>query len=96
MMLSIESSRLRAQRAAERADDAGGHGIGQAERIADRDHELPGTQARRIPERCRYEFRRIDTQHRKIGMRIVADETSPESSRPSSSATEMRSASCTT
>ena len=63
-----------AQRAAERRDDAGRHGRFEAERIADRDHELAAPQPLGIAERRgRQRDRRVDPHQRKIGIGIVAD-----------------------
>ena len=90
-----QSPRLRAQRAAERADDARGYRVGEPVRIADRDDELARTQRGRIAKRGVREFRRVDAQHREIGVRIVADQRRGNS-RPSSSATAIRSRLCTT
>ena len=41
-----------AERPAEGADDARGHGPGEAERVADRDDQLADLQARGVTERC--------------------------------------------
>ena len=56
--MTFSTSRLRRavagrERPAERADDARRHGAGEAERIADRDDELPDLEPGRVAERCR-------------------------------------------
>jgi hypothetical protein len=69
-----EPARARAQTAAERADDAGGHGRLVAEWIADRDHELPDAQRRGAAERRVGEAAAGEPQHSDVSLRIVADQ----------------------
>ena len=74
MTSSISRPGIAAQRAAERADDAGGHGAFEAEGIADGDHELPDAHLPGIAERHMGQAVAMDAQHGEIGVRIVADE----------------------
>ncbi len=70
-----QAAGARAQRAAERRDDAGCHRRFEAERIADGDHELATFQAFGVAKRCcRQRHRLIDANERKIGIGIVADQ----------------------
>jgi len=69
-----QPARLRTQRPSQRADDPGRYRVGEAERIADRDDQLPGAQRRRIAERRVGQIRCVDAQHGQVGMRIVADQ----------------------
>ena len=69
-----ESPRARAQAAAERADDAGGHGRLVAERIADRDDELSDAQRGGAAESRVREAAAGESQHRDIRFRVVADQ----------------------
>ena len=74
-----QAAGARAQRAPERRDDAGRHGRFEAERIADRDHELPAPQPLRVAERRgRERDRRVDAHQRKVGVGIVADDARRE------------------
>ena len=68
----------RAQRSAERADDAGRHRVLEAKRIADRDDQLTRPQRRRIAERRRDQVGRRDAQNGEISVRIVTDEVRHE------------------
>ena len=69
-----QRARVGAQRPAEGADDAGGDGRLEAERVADGDDELPDAQARESPSRAGDEVGRVDAHDREVGVRIVADE----------------------
>ena len=73
MTLSISRPLGDRKRAAERADDAGGHGCLEAQRVADRDHQLADPQPRRASERRMRQARRLQAQDGKIGGGIVAD-----------------------
>ena len=65
----------RAQRAAERRDDARGHRRLEAERIADGDHQLSAPQPLGVAKRRGGERHRlIDPQQGEIGIRVVADQ----------------------
>ena len=90
--------RLRAQRAAERADHAGRHRAVEAERVADRDGELADAQRGESPKRDRRERCQI-APCRRMTARSVSG-SSPtrwrRSLRPSSSVTVMRFAPLTT
>ena len=66
--------RLRAQRAAERADHAGGHRAFEAVRVADGDGELADAQLRRVAERDGGRDVVVHADDGEIGVRIVADE----------------------
>ena len=64
---------LRAQRAAERGHDAGGHRRFEAERIADGDHELAALEPLGIAQRRRRQRdRRVDSHQGKVGVGVVA------------------------
>jgi hypothetical protein len=60
--------------AAERADDTGSHGLPEAERIADRQHEIADLQAVGIADRHGDEILRRDLQQGDIGFGIPADQ----------------------
>ena len=71
---SIRRPVLRAQRTAERRDDAGGHRRLEAQRIADGDHELAAPQPLGIAERRRRQVARgVGADQREVGVGIVAD-----------------------
>ncbi len=70
-----QSSRCRAQRAAERADHAGGDAVLKAIRIADGDRQLADTNFCRIAERDGVKILRRNPNDGEIGARIVADDT---------------------
>ncbi len=69
-----QAAGLRAHRAAERADDAGGHRVLEAERAADRDRHLPDAHARRVAEADPREVARRHLEHGEVRVRIVADD----------------------
>ena len=60
--------------AAERADDPRGHGLTEAERIADREDEIADLQAIGITHRHRRQTTGGDLQHGDIGLGIAADQ----------------------
>ena len=69
-----QPARSRAQRAAERADDAGRHRVMEAVRVADRDRDLPHPHRARIAERR--------PRQRRAGERIDADRPRGRCRRP--------------
>ena len=58
--------------AAERAHDAERHRVAEAERIADREHDVADLQVVRVRERHRGQILVIRLQHREVGFRIGA------------------------
>ena len=69
-----QAAGARAERAAERADDAGGHRALEAERVADGDRELARRAApAESPRRAAGRVGRVDAQDREVGVRVVAD-----------------------
>ena len=58
-----------------RRDDAHRHGLADAERIADREHDVAEPQLRRVAERERRSAWHVtlELQHREIGVRVLAD-----------------------
>ena len=60
--------------AAKRADDPGGHRLAEAERIADRDHQVADLKASGVAERYGDEVRGIELEQRDVGFRVAADE----------------------
>src|SRR5690348_5839541 len=54
-------------------NDARGRGLAEAERVADRHHEIADAQFRGIGQRQRDEIGRVDLDHRKVGLRVGAD-----------------------
>ncbi len=64
------SAGSRRERPAEGAHHAGGDAAGEAERIADRHHQLADAQRRGIAEPCRLEVAVLGHQHREVGERI--------------------------
>ena len=58
--------------AAARREHAGGHRVGEAERVADRDHRLAHHQVARAPERRRGEPLAGYLEHREVGVAIGA------------------------
>ncbi len=60
--------------AAERADDPRGHGLAEAERVADGEHEIPDPQMARIAQRHRRQIFRRDLQHGDVGGGIAPDQ----------------------
>ena len=69
--------RSRAQRPAERAHHAGRDRVLEPVGIADRDHELPARSGCESPKVHRGEAGRADSQHRQVGVGIVADQVGP-------------------
>ena len=69
-----EPPALRSHRPTEGAHDAGRDGEAEAERIADRDDELPDAQPRRAPERGVRRRRRVHSDDGEIRVRIGADD----------------------
>ncbi len=65
---------LDARTAAERADDARGHGLTEAERIADRQDKVADLQAIGIAHRNRRQIAARDLQHGDIGIGIATDQ----------------------
>ena len=61
------------ERAAERRDDAGRDGAGQAHRAADRDDQLPHAQLVRVAELGGCQVARVGPDHGEVGERIRAD-----------------------
>ncbi len=69
------AARYGAQRTPERGHDACGHRLGEAERVAHGNRDLPDAQFRRFAELgMRQCLGRADPQHREVGARIVPDE----------------------
>ena len=60
--------------AAERADDARGHGLAEAEGIADGDHEIADLELVGVADRQRDQVVRLDLQHGDVGPGIAADQ----------------------
>ena len=60
--------------APERADDARGHGLAEAERIADGDHEIADLEILRIAERQRGEVLGFDLHQGHVGAGVAADQ----------------------
>ena len=77
MMLSISRPRARAERPAEGADDAGGHRVLEAVRVADGDRELARPGWRRVAELDARQVRRGDADDGQVRLRVVADERRP-------------------
>ena len=69
-----EPSRAGAQRAAERAHDAGGDRGLEAVRAPEGQHELAHAEPARVAARDRHEAGRVDAQDREVGVGVVADE----------------------
>ncbi len=69
-----QAPRAGPHRAAEAADDAGGDGVAESVRAADRDGDLPDAQAARVAEPAPAEIGRGDLEHGEVGIRIVADD----------------------
>ena len=63
----------RGHRPAEGRDDAGGHGPGEAERVADGDDQLPDPQPGGVTERRR-DRRAVDADDGQVGQRIATDD----------------------
>jgi hypothetical protein len=82
--------------AADRGDDARGHRLAHAERIADRDHEVADLQQVAVRQRDRGEVLRRDAHQGDVGVRVRAEELglAPCARRPASP--ETSSASSTT
>jgi hypothetical protein len=59
--------------AAERADDAGSDGLADAERIADRKHDVADARLLGLREGHRRQVLQIELEHGKIRIRIAAD-----------------------
>jgi hypothetical protein len=59
--------------AAHRADDARGDRLADAERIADRQHDVTDARLIGLPEENRRQLRHVNLEHRQIGFRIGAD-----------------------
>ncbi len=64
----------RAQASSERADDAGGHGMLVAIRIADRNRDLTHSQRTRRSEHCCRKRGCTYSNDRNVGIRVIADE----------------------
>jgi len=65
------------QRATDRADHTARHRVLKPERVANRDHEPPGSECARIAKPCpgkRRAARRVDPQHCQVALGIVADQ----------------------
>ncbi len=60
--------------AAHRRDDPAGHGLADAERVADGHHEVAHAQRGGVGERDRLQVAGRDLHHRHVGVRIGADE----------------------
>jgi hypothetical protein len=69
-----DAARPRGQGAAEPGDDARRDAAGQAERVADRDDELPDDEARRVPERHRGRQGCAGAQHGEVRQRVPPDD----------------------
>jgi hypothetical protein len=67
---------LPTQRAADRADDAGRHGVMKAVWIPNRNRDLPNANRARVGQRRESQRRALDadSHYRKIGMRVAADQ----------------------
>ena len=67
-------------RARERRDDAAGHRLADAERIADGEHEIADLETVRIAELDRGELdaARIEPQHREIGLLVLENDLGRE------------------
>ena len=67
-------------RARERRDDAAGHRLADAERIADGEHEIADLETVRIAELDRGEFdaARVEPQHREIGLLVLENDLGRE------------------
>ena len=63
--------------AVERADDARGHGAGQAEGRAERDHRIADDQAGGLPEGGRRKVGPVDPHDREVGLGVTADDPRP-------------------
>ena len=85
-----------AQRAPERADDAGRDGAMEAVRVADGDRQLADPERRRVAELSAGQVGRVDADHREVGLGIVARPDAAGSARPSDRVTLMRFAPWTT
>jgi hypothetical protein len=62
------------KRPSERADDSGGHGVVEAQGIADRDGDLAHADLLRIGEAQMPHVGQINAQHREVGVGIIADD----------------------
>ena len=60
-------------RSPERADHARCHAGLKAKRVPDRDDNLPNSQIFRIGQPHVSKMRRVDPNHRKVGIGIIAD-----------------------
>ena len=71
-----EAARLRPQRSADGADDAGGHGVLEAVRIPDGDRDLADANAARVGERRERQRPSFDADSHdgKIGVCVAADQ----------------------
>ena len=70
-----EPSGVRTQRAPERADDARGDGVLKTVRAADRDRHLARAQSARGSQGLIWKVLPLRTDHREVGVRILADES---------------------
>src|SRR5690606_27615413 len=64
--------------AAQRADDAGGNGLAEPERIADGDYAVADAQTRRVAQPQGGQVGRIDPEQSDVGRLVAADQLSGE------------------
>ena len=67
-----------AGRASLRADDAHRHGLADAERVADRQHDVADADLVRVADGEGVQVLRVDLQHREVARRIGADDLGVE------------------